>query len=437
MNSLDYLFGLDTFNVEDSQVEDVQKSETYISGYASLPNTDRDGEKILKDGIKFDKFLKYGYVNYQHSHEPEDIVGVPVSANVDSKGLKVVIKMLHVPRAKALVNLIKEGQRIGKPLVGFSVEGKVVEKDPVENNVLKQVDVSWVALTADPINPETPKTLKTFVKSITFFPKNIRDEKLPITKQDTEAKNAVEEVNKNITKDTLKCESTENVDESINKSEEDTGTNTNTSSSSTDTSKSIKDTKDLNKDVSGIPFDTQNNETVDNSTNFEASDNSNLYSSIPIPLLEAVINYNDSTPEVPLKKILLVIKDNLGFINLWSTIVAFRKECPKVVEDQDISNFILALLTKDVFLSQDPRTDLGTVPQLEKQDLTEMPIKEVPDMNQLGQKRPINKVRNILEILANEKGITEYKGSLSKAIDKISSSAKKLLDEFTELTKNI
>ena len=49
--SSNYLFDLDSIDY------DLKKSETYVSGYASLPNRDRDGEKILKEGINFNNFL--------------------------------------------------------------------------------------------------------------------------------------------------------------------------------------------------------------------------------------------------------------------------------------------------------------------------------------------------------------------------------------------
>jgi len=167
------------FNISNIELDNtLSKADVYLRGYASLPNVDRDGERILKEGIDFSKYQKYGYLNYSHSHEPEDVIGIPVKTEVDDKGLKVLIKMLDTPKAKAVVDLVNESKKKGRPIGGLSVEGKIIERDPENPKVLKKVEVSWIAFSPDPINPETGKTLETFVKS--FIPVYTGENKVDI-----------------------------------------------------------------------------------------------------------------------------------------------------------------------------------------------------------------------------------------------------------------
>ena len=319
MNDVNTFFNFDEINIENEST-DLSKSDVYLRGYASLPNRDRDGERILKDGIDFKKYQNFGYLNFAHSHEPENVLGIPVKTEVDEKGLKVLIKMLDTPKAKAVVNLINQSKKLNRPLGGLSVEGKVLERDPNDPKTLKKVEVSWIAYSPDPINVSTGPTLSTFVKSFIFDGKS-GPLNLSAAGNPPEPSVKVETV------------STKGV---VDKNTVDTASS---SSQQGSVSPGVLD-------------------PASEAAKQGASEDQSV--NLPVSLIEQAISYHRDNPKIPMDKIMFMITDELGFVNLWNTV----RSCSV---NPDAVGFIMYMLQKalpagysDVVLHQDPRGDAGS-----------------------------------------------------------------------------
>ncbi|MDP4224893.1 MAG: HK97 family phage prohead protease [Bacteroidota bacterium] len=144
----------DTFRFNlDADIEKSTKggeSLRIIRGYASNDSEDRQGETLLQKGLDISNFVNYGFLNYDHDNSK--ILGYPLpSTNVDDKGLYVEGALLKgVPLADDIWNLaiaLKKSQAPRR--IGFSIEGKVVQRDG--SKILK-AKIYNVAITTNPVN---------------------------------------------------------------------------------------------------------------------------------------------------------------------------------------------------------------------------------------------------------------------------------------------
>lgn len=153
-----------------SDVEKSERSEDkgwYVSGFASTPDKDFQGERIDPMGINYtDYFLKNGWLNYEHKHEIEDVIGEPTKVNTSEKGLYIEGKLYKsIPKAKDVWNLQKAlaNESDSNRRLGFSIEGKVLERDPTDETFIRKVLLSNVAITFHPANPHAK--LEAYAKS--------------------------------------------------------------------------------------------------------------------------------------------------------------------------------------------------------------------------------------------------------------------------------
>jgi hypothetical protein len=144
---------------------DLKKSqdegEWYISGYASTPDEDRQGESLIQKGLDISDFLDHGYFNFDHDNS--HILGYPTeNTHVDDKGLWVEGKLLKgVPIAERMWSLALALKKSNAPRkLGFSVEGKVLERD---GQRITKAKIYNVAITPNPVN--TNATWEAVVKS--------------------------------------------------------------------------------------------------------------------------------------------------------------------------------------------------------------------------------------------------------------------------------
>lgn len=135
---------------------DIQKSEDasddvrLIRGYASTADQDRQGESLLQKGLDISDFVNHGYFNYDHDNSI--ILGYPLqTCKVDSKGFWVEGHLLKgVPQADRIWELAKALKKSNAPRrIGFSVEGKVVERS---GNKIVKAKIYNVAITTNPVN---------------------------------------------------------------------------------------------------------------------------------------------------------------------------------------------------------------------------------------------------------------------------------------------
>jgi hypothetical protein len=147
----------DLFKFSVSADADIQKSseegKRIIRGYASTEDEDRQGESMVQKGLDISDFLNHGYFNYDHDNSV--IMGYPYpTCRVDDKGLYVEGELFKgIPQADRLWELAIALKKSNAPRkVGFSVEGKVMERDG--SRILK-AKIYNVAITTNPVNTHT------------------------------------------------------------------------------------------------------------------------------------------------------------------------------------------------------------------------------------------------------------------------------------------
>mgnify|MGYP001177762311 CR=1 FL=1 len=139
-------------------VDKVNKSDdgtVTISGFASTPALDFQGEKVDPVGIDDSYFKSQGWIDNEHNKQ--DILGYPTENTfVDpDKGLFVEAKLFkNIEGTNKFLKLyknIKDADANRK--LGFSIEGQINQRDAVNPSIIKNVLITGVALTASPANP--------------------------------------------------------------------------------------------------------------------------------------------------------------------------------------------------------------------------------------------------------------------------------------------
>ncbi len=137
-----------------------------IGGIASIQTRDREQETILQRGLDFSDFLANGWFNDNHSRETDGVLGYPEMTNYFRKGQRLpngqVSKaeghwvegyLLDTPKANRIWALGKALDKTGRRL-GFSVEGKILQRTgPMKRTIAKAL-VRNVAITNCPVNSD-------------------------------------------------------------------------------------------------------------------------------------------------------------------------------------------------------------------------------------------------------------------------------------------
>lgn len=157
--------GVDTIKSDDGK----SNKDYIISGLASTPDTDFDGETILPEGMNIDYLLNNGWIDYEH--DTDNIVGYPISDStyVDEDGLHLKALLFgdneDVQRFIQLYkNLVKSN---ANRTLGFSIEGQVIERDAFDDSIINKIDILGVAITTRPCNEHaTINTWEALAKSV-------------------------------------------------------------------------------------------------------------------------------------------------------------------------------------------------------------------------------------------------------------------------------
>lgn len=156
-------------------VEVFQKSgakageERRIGGIVSTDGIDRQGEKLLQEGLDFSPFLEKGWFNDNHDSSTDALIGYPDKAEMrvlpdGSTGWYVEGYLLKGhKRADSIWELATALQKSDRRL-GFSVEGGIVERDPRDPKTVRKAVVNEVAITRCPVNTGT--ALQVLAKSL-------------------------------------------------------------------------------------------------------------------------------------------------------------------------------------------------------------------------------------------------------------------------------
>jgi hypothetical protein len=140
---------------KDAQGRDLMK----IGGIATTKAKDTDGEEIDEKGWDTDYFVNSGFFNYNHQSKfnPKAVIGEPTSAKVTKDGVYVEGYLYSdSDLAKSVYDTTKmlEGSS-SKRRMGFSIEGKALERDSINPKKITKARLTGCALTLNPKNPNT------------------------------------------------------------------------------------------------------------------------------------------------------------------------------------------------------------------------------------------------------------------------------------------
>lgn len=131
------------------------KPRMRIKGIASTADVDTDEEILEPSGFILDRLVKSGYFNYDHraKENPMFIIGEPDIAKIVDGKLYVEGELYNTPLARDIwdfTNLLKKSN--SKRRLGFSIEGKALERDPFNQKRITKALLTGIAITPSPKN---------------------------------------------------------------------------------------------------------------------------------------------------------------------------------------------------------------------------------------------------------------------------------------------
>jgi hypothetical protein len=153
-NNFRFFIPIDSFKkAKDATGKTVMK----MAGIASTKRRDTDGEVLHPNGFDISYLKEKGIVNWNHDRSPDAIIGEPAVAEIRKEGL--FIESLLYPeskKAKQVYNLAEVLKKSNaKRRLGYSVEGKAIERDPTDPSQVTKAMITNVAITISPKNPDS------------------------------------------------------------------------------------------------------------------------------------------------------------------------------------------------------------------------------------------------------------------------------------------
>jgi hypothetical protein len=146
---------VDATFIQKSVKEDVDVEMTRpIGGWCSTEDLDRQDEVVVARGLDFSEFVAFGYFNDNHRQNTGAVLGYPRVARLEKSRWWTEGNLLaDYPPADEIWRLAKALAKSGAPRsLGFSIEGKVIERDG--GNRIVRAKVRNVAITNAPVNTE-------------------------------------------------------------------------------------------------------------------------------------------------------------------------------------------------------------------------------------------------------------------------------------------
>lgn len=160
-----------------------------IGGVVSTETLDRQNEMLLQNGLDFNEFVNYGWFNDNHKVAPSEnnpnpsnttnLVGYPELAQQFKKGEILPDGNIAKANCHWAEGYLLEGYKPADDLwnlaqalnktprrLGFSVEGKIQRRDPLNKSTVTKAIVREVAITKAPVNTDTQ--LQVLVKSLSM-----------------------------------------------------------------------------------------------------------------------------------------------------------------------------------------------------------------------------------------------------------------------------
>lgn len=160
MKQSNFNFFVPISNIEKAVKKDKNGNDVEImkvSGVASTMDEDTDGEVLDPNGFDCSYFLKSGFVNWHHQKDPEYFIGEPTKAEIKNNQLYVEAELYPwSPLAKSVYQLANNlGKGQGGRRLGWSIEGKATERDPLNQKFVKKAAITGIAITPMPKNGST------------------------------------------------------------------------------------------------------------------------------------------------------------------------------------------------------------------------------------------------------------------------------------------
>lgn len=135
-------------------------NEMFLQGIASDNTKDSDEEELQPDGFVLDRFLSEGLINYEHlakSGGPKYIIGEPVEAYAKNNKFFIKAKLWKGKQmAEDLWDTLLIMRENGsKKKLGWSIEGKALERDKFNSKKITKAQIHHCALTFMPKNYNT------------------------------------------------------------------------------------------------------------------------------------------------------------------------------------------------------------------------------------------------------------------------------------------
>lgn len=137
-------------NLDLSKTEDLDDGTIKVWGYASADTEDSDGETITADAMKaaLPGYMKWGAVREMHQAKA---AGTAIEAEVQDDGKTWF--GAHIVDAEAVKKVKANVYK------GFSIGGKVTERDELNKSVIKGLNLIEVSLVDRPANPDAVFTM--------------------------------------------------------------------------------------------------------------------------------------------------------------------------------------------------------------------------------------------------------------------------------------
>ena len=137
---------------------DAKYDNMIIEGLASDDGKDSEGEIMEPNGFQIDDFLKSGLINLEHytsrKGDAAYWLGEPIDANIKNNKFFVKVKLW---KASQLARnfwdtclIMKASGSTRKP--GFSIEGKALERHPLNKKRVTKAKINHLAVTMTPVN---------------------------------------------------------------------------------------------------------------------------------------------------------------------------------------------------------------------------------------------------------------------------------------------
>jgi len=143
-----------------------------LKGIASTSSEDTDGEILEQGGLVIDVLKERGHLTWNHQKDPMSIIGYPTKAEVTKKGLYLEGELYKEnPLAQQVYKLADIfAKNKNQRQLGWSIEGRALERDPVNEKRITKAEIYNVTITP------LPKNADTFVEVMKGLNSDIRPE---------------------------------------------------------------------------------------------------------------------------------------------------------------------------------------------------------------------------------------------------------------------